>query len=212
MLTKRQIISVAIGLLACAFLVGAGAVAYNWGHQAHKNRTQFIRKHRTNRVTIQADSIQTGTFGTSVGVGVGGVQADTLWVIRGARKDTSVAFVAWPYMAHRIAFDDTSDNSGTDDSVKVKIKLFMGSRAERFTDQKLPPPFGGTYKKNYWALVDSVTVTGATPVWKIWTGAAIPNAPWCYFTIEGDATLNKKAIPGSIGTIVADHWDELPLK
>lgn len=211
MLSKKQQSAVAISLLACA-LIGAGAVAYNWGHQAHKNRTQFIRKHRTNRITIQVDSIQTGTFGTSVGVGVGGVQADTLWVIRGARKDTSVAFMAWPYMAHRFAFDDTSDVTGTDDSVKVKAKLYAGSRSERFADQKLPPPFGGTYKKNYWALVDSVTITGATPVWKVWTASAIPNAPWYYLVLEGDATLNKKAVPGSIGTIVADHWDELPLK
>lgn len=205
MLYQKQRTVVIIGLFACALLTGAGVIAYNIGHQYHRNRTQFIRKHISNRVTIQVDSMQTGTFGTATGVGVGGIVADTLWTIRGTRIDTSVAFQGWPYMSHRFCFDNASD------SVEIKARLWAGSRAERFTDQKLPPPFGSSSTKNYWALVDSVTFTGDKPVYKVWTANPIPNAPWFYLTLQGGNT-NKKLTPGSTGTIVADHWDELPAR
>lgn len=205
MLSRKQQTAVVIGLLACAALTGAGVIAYNIGHQYHRSRTQFIRKHISNRVTIQVDSMRAGMFGTAVGVGVGGIVADTLWTIRGTRKDTSVAFQSWPYMAHRFCFDNASD------SVDIEVKLWAGSRPESFADQKLPPPFGSSSTKNYWALVDSVTFTGDKPVYKTWTGSPIPPAPWYYLTLEG-GSANKKATPGSTGTIVSDHWDELPNK
>lgn len=191
--------------LACVALLGAG-IAYNWGFQAHKYRTQFIRKHTANRITIQVDSVATGLFGTGYGIGVGGTPSDTGWAIAGTAKDTSVAFMSWPYMAHRFAFTDTTGN----DSVAYQVKLYMGSRPDSFDDQKLPPPYGSSHSANYWALVDSVTITGSAAVYKTWTASPIPTAPWCYMTIQG--TADNVTLGSALGTVVADHWDELPAK
>lgn len=176
--------------------IGAGIAAIGFGHVRHENRSQFIKKHRRNRTTIQVDSVD---------VGVSGLASDTLWGIRGLGKDTSTAFNSWPYMSHRFVFDDTT----SDDSVSLKVKLYMGSRPERFsTNRSWPPPYGQTFSANYWVLVDSLTITGHLPTFKVWTGSPIPSSPWCYLTIEGLAANSK--LTRVKGTVVADHWDELP--
>jgi hypothetical protein len=108
-------------------------------------------------------------------------------------------------MSHRFVFDDTT----SDDSVSLKVKLYMGSRSESFTrNRSLPPPYGQTFNANYWMLVDSLTITGHLPTFKVWTGSPIPSSPWCYLTIEGLAANSK--VTRVKGTVVADHWDELP--
>lgn len=196
---KEKILWLLVITLSGVLLLAAsnGIPSLGLGHARHENRTQFLKKHRTNRTTVQIDSFSVGT--------IGGNPADTLWSIRGTRKDTSVVSPSWPYFSHRFCFDDTT----SDDSISIKFKLYMGSRSERFsTNRSYPPPFGLTFRANYWVLVDSITVTGHQPAFKVWTGSPIPSAPWYYLVAEGQAA-NSKVTP-AVGTIVTDYWDELP--
>lgn len=167
----------------------------NVGHSYYKTRSFHIKRHSTNLTTVQVDTFKTGG---------GGVAADRFWQITGTGMDTSRAYLSWPYMTIRYAFEDTSAT----DSIGYELKVYAGSRGEWATgNYSDPPAFGSSYSAPNWILVDSLTISSATGQW-ILTSSTFPNSPWLYFTLEG--TADNVTLTNSVGTIIMDTFTEIP--
>lgn len=194
----KKFAATALVILASVFM-GADLIHMLVGHSFNRNRTWFIKKAANNRTTVQADTFATGAT-------IGGLDSDTLWSIRGTARDTSRAYPTWEALSSRISFNDSSSS----DSVSIKIKMWVGSRSELGQiNRSQAPSFGSAWNKNRYALFDSVTVSSSFPVWKIWTGTAMPNAGWFYLTVEGLAANKKAAGNSVVGTIITDGWSQL---
>ena len=175
-------------LLLWPFLIAFDAMAQG-SYTATRHFDHLLKKHSTNRTTIQRDTLKAGG---------GGVASDTLWYIRSTAKDTSRVYESSPWISLWYVFNDTS-NGGAGDSVGQKIILHMAPETE-YKPGSLPP-YG------QFVRVDSVTVTNESRgFWNI-TSNPIPEFRWMYFTLTGTAT-NKK-LSSVKGRLKVSHWSEI---
>lgn len=178
--------------------LGFAALRDEIGHSYYKTRSFAIKKHTTNRTSVQPDTFK---------LGGDGVSSNRYWRIKGTKKDTSRVYLTWPFMTVRYSFDDTTSS----DSVGLKLKVFVGSRDEWNVTNRTysdPPPYGSSYNNNFWVVIDSLSISSSSKngYW-ILTDSPFPNSPWLYFTLEG-TSINKKATY-VVGTMVMDAFTEI---
>lgn len=187
-------------------------------HPQHNNAEFNIKKHTTNAVTVQVDSID-ASFGRLVGAHqtfhADSADTDTLWVITGTGMDTSRAYISWPYMALYYSFTDTAASS---DSIDLIITLYSSAKNEYLnrrgatyprSESEFPTPFG-FYAQEKTLTITSSGVGGsytesAIGRW-ILTETAIGNGQWLYITVKGNSNKNK-TLSAVTGWIRASFWD-----